>query len=209
MWVGDVAPMTARGVHGCLYPAQPGGGPLERRCCCPSRENHHHTLISCIVTCVCSINSVLWEDWEVCAYSLKCSNPVGITPPQERQSFTMGCETAGELILWWSNCNDKIPWYCLVRWVVMNCHVWEIFWSLSAEKQNAVVCLQWGISSPSLLCYCFFKYMPAWCKGTLLAPVFIFFRHLGIKSLEIALLETPKCHLFQLGALLLFENPSP
>lgn len=75
--------------------------------------------ISWIVTCLCSINSVLGEDWDVCACSPKCSYPVGIIPSQERQSFTMGCEAAGELILWWSNCNDQIPWYCLVRWSVM------------------------------------------------------------------------------------------
>lgn len=47
-------------------------------------------------TRVCSVNSVPGED---CAYSQKCSYPVGIIPSQERQSFTMGCEAAGELIL--------------------------------------------------------------------------------------------------------------
>lgn len=93
-------------------------------------------LISCIVTSVCSINSVLGEDWEVCAYSPKCSYPVGIIPSQERQSFTVGCEDTAELILWWNNRNDKIPWYCLVRWVVMKCHGREIFLNVSTEKHE-------------------------------------------------------------------------
>lgn len=136
----DVSPTTARGAPGCLYPAQPGGGPLEgRRCCYPSGKIST-ILIYCIVTCVCSINSVLGEDWEVCAYSPKCSYPVGIIPSQERQSFTMGCEAAGELILWWSNCNDQISWYCLVRWRVMFGRFFFLIW---APKTR----ISWFVSS--------------------------------------------------------------
>lgn len=81
----------------------------------PFRENHHHTyFLYCQLVCVQL--TVCLE--KIGAYSQKCSYPVGIIPSQERQSFTMGCEAAGELILWWSNCNDQISWYCLVRWSV-------------------------------------------------------------------------------------------
>lgn len=163
MWVGEWWWFTHRGrrstwlfISSTAWRRAPEG----RRYCYPSRENHHHTYF--LYSHLCVLNSVFGEDWEVCAYCLKCSYRVGIIPSCERQSFTMGCEAAGELILWWSNWNNKIPWYLLPS--AMKCHVWEIFLNLSTEKQNAVVCLQWE-TNPALLCYCFFKYILPCASG--------------------------------------------
>lgn len=204
-WVSDdVSPTVARGAPGCLYPAQPGCRLQRGEDAVMHPGKITIILISCIVTCVCSI---LWlEKTGRCVPVLWNALILwGLSLPRKGSPSPWGVKLQKS----WS-CDEVIVvikspgTYCLVRWSVMFGRFFKTFFK--PEKQNAMVCLQWGIYNPALLCYCFFKYMPTLCKGKLLAPVF--FRHLGIKSSEIPLLETLKCHLFQFGALLLFENPS-